>query len=101
MRYLRCKHIAGLLLCFFVVFSSAAFCIAEDNAFDKAGKAYAKKDFKTAARYFMEHLEKKPDPHAYYLLGYSLYKLKRYSEAIEYFQKAYFLDPELSPVLLK
>lgn len=85
-------------LCFFFVFSTAALYAAQDDTFEKAQKAYFNKDFKTAAKYFMEHLEKKPEPRAYYLLGYSLYKLNRHSEAIKYFDEAYILDPALSPV---
>jgi len=101
MRLSKREVIAGFVLCIFAVCSAAAFSFAEETAFDKAAGAYAKKDFNTAAKYFREYVENKPDPRAYYLLGYSLYKLKRHSEAVKYFREAFVLDPDLTPVPAK
>lgn len=83
------------------VFLMAALALAEENPYDKAIHAYQKKDFKTTVNYLKEYVEKKPDPYAYYLLGYSLYKMKRHSESVKYFQEAYILDPKISPVSIK
>ena len=41
-------------------------------------------------------MQKNPTPSAYYLLGYSLYKLGKFEEANEYFKEAYLLDPDFS-----
>jgi TolA-binding protein len=43
----------------------------------------------------------KPDPYAYYLMGYALYKMKRHSESAKYFQEAYTIDPTISPKSVK
>ena len=80
----------------FSVFFLSAFATAEENSYDKAVRAYAKKDFKTAAKYLKEYVEKKPDPNAYYLLGYSLYKIKNHTESARYFKEAYTLDPNIT-----
>lgn len=69
---------------------------AQDATYEKAVDAYLKRDFKTAAKILREYVKKKPDPYAYYLLGYSLYEQKKHAEAAEYFEQAYVLDPDIS-----
>jgi tetratricopeptide (TPR) repeat protein len=64
-------------------------------------KAYHKKDFKKAILYLQEYVGQKPDPYAYYLLGYANYKLKNHAESAKYFREAYVLDPNISPLLMK
>lgn len=75
--------------------------LALDNSYDKAVNAYVKKDFKSAVRILREYVKNNPDPQAYYLLGYALYKQKNHTESAKYFQQAYVLDPNISPVLAK
>lgn len=72
--------------------------LAQDNAYDKAVTAYMKKDFKTAVKLLREYVKKTPDPGAYYLLGYALYKQKNHAESAKYFQEAYILDPNISRI---
>jgi TolA-binding protein len=74
---------------------------AQDNSYDKAITAYMKKDFKTASKILKEYVDKKPDPHAYYLLGYALYKQKKHAESAKYFEEAYVLDPNIRPYFNK
>lgn len=84
-----------VLLLLLAAISGAA--IAKDNkAFTAGLKAYNSKNYKAAINYFKEYLNEKPDPVAYYLIGYSLYKLGKFSEADEYFKDAYLIDPEFS-----
>ena len=64
----------------------------------KGANAYAKKDYRTAVKYLREYVEKKPDAHAYYLLGYAYYKLKNHPESMRAFKEAYTLDPAVSPL---
>jgi TolA-binding protein len=78
------------------VFLMTAFAPAQENIYDKAVRAYGKKDFKTAVKYLKEYVEKKPDAYAYYLLGYALYKIKDNSASERYFKEAYTLDPNVS-----
>lgn len=69
---------------------------SDDKDFRTGLKAYNSKNYRVAIAYFKEYINKKPDPTAYYLIGYSLYKLGKFSEADEYFRDAYFIDPEFS-----
>jgi len=75
--------------------------LAEENPYDKAVRAYMKKDFRTAVKYLKEYVVQKPDPQAYYLLGYALYKQKKHAESAKYFEEAYVLDPNISPNLTR
>jgi TolA-binding protein len=79
------------------VLLTAAFAAAEENIYDKAIRAYGKRDFKTAVKYLKEYVEKRPDAYAYYLLGYALYKMKDNPGSARYFREAYTLDPNVSP----
>lgn len=69
---------------------------AENSEYSKALKYYNSKKFKEAVELLKEQVQKNPTPSAYYLLGYSLYKLGKFEEANEYFKEAYLLDPEFS-----
>jgi TolA-binding protein len=68
----------------------------EDKEYRTALKHYNSKHYKEAARIFKEYVNRKPDPSAYYLIGYSLYELGKFKEAEENFQQAYLIDPEFS-----
>ena len=83
-----------VLLLLFAAVSGAA--VSDDKEFRTGLKYYNSKNYKAAVKQFREYVETKPAPAAYYLLGYSLYKLGRFSEADEYFSEAYFIDPEFS-----
>jgi tetratricopeptide (TPR) repeat protein len=68
-----------------------------DTAYDSALQCYSSGKYKEAVKYLADYVQKKPDPAAYYLLGYSLYELRRFAEADEYFRQAYLIDPTFSP----
>ena len=89
----KLKLAAAIITLFFAAVSAAA----EVNVYDKAVRAYEKRDFRTAAKYLKEYVEKKPDASAYYLLGYALYKMKDNPASAKYFREAYTLDPNVSP----
>jgi TolA-binding protein len=72
---------------------------AQECEYDKALKAYMKNDFRSAVTCLIKYVNEKPDPDAYYLLGYASYKLKRHDEAMKYFREAYLIDPDSSPEL--
>lgn len=84
-----------VLLVLFAAVAGAAIPI-DDKDFRTGLKSYNNKNYKSAVKYFREYINKKPDPTAYYLIGYSLYKLGKFSEADEYFRDAYLIDPEYS-----
>jgi tetratricopeptide (TPR) repeat protein len=80
------------------VLSFVSVALAQDKGdFNRAMKYYSSGRFHEAAKYLREYVERRPDPKGYYLLGYSLYKLKRFGEAEEYFGQAYLIDPAFSP----
>jgi len=87
----------GLIIALLLLFASvSAAAVLDDKEFRTGLKYYNNKNYKAAAMQLKEYVDRKPDPAAYYLLGYSLYKLGRFSEADEYFSEAYFIDPEFS-----
>ena len=72
--------------------------LAKDKGdLDTALTYYNSGRFREAAQYLREYVDQRPDPKGYYLLGYALYKLKRFGEAEECFNQAYLIDPSFSP----
>ena len=74
-----------LVLTTFLI-SSIAF--ADVSTYEKAVSLYKKGDYKGAAEQLKKYVEKKPDPYAYYLLGYAYYKMKKYPDSVKYFKEA-------------
>jgi hypothetical protein len=88
----------ALIIALVVLFAavSDAAVLKEDKDFATGLKYYNSKNYNEAIKHFKEYTAKKPDPTAYYLIGYSLYKLGKFGEADEYFKEAFFIDPEFS-----
>jgi len=86
---------------FFLVLAGLIFMnsivLAEANDYKNALFLYQKGDYKTAIKDLKGYVGEKPDPYAYYLLGYASYKIKKHSEAMRYFGEAYTLDPGFTP----
>jgi hypothetical protein len=92
------KRSVFILAILFALLSAAAPQLATaDGEYDTALQLYYKGNYAEAVKYLKEYAEKKPDPSAYYLIGYGLYKLGRFGEANEYFEQAYLIDPTFSP----
>lgn len=87
-----------LIVALFVLFAVAASAATpnSDKDFRTGLKAYNSKNYKAAVKYFKEYINRKPDPTAYYLTGYALYKLGKFRESEENFRDAFFIDPEYS-----
>ncbi len=91
-----------LLLVLFIaatVFCEKKVTVAQtsEEIYALALDAYRAGDFKKASNYLEEYVKAKPDPRAYYLLGYSYYKLREFDKAEKAFNEAYLIDPELVP----
>ncbi|MBI5633078.1 MAG: tetratricopeptide repeat protein [Nitrospirae bacterium] len=88
----------ALVMVLLVLFAAAAGAAVpnEDKDFKAGLKSYNSRNYNAAVKYFKEYIHRKPDPTAYYLIGYSLYKLGKFSEADENFRDAYLIDPEYS-----
>ncbi|NOX21253.1 MAG: tetratricopeptide repeat protein [Nitrospirae bacterium] len=86
--------IIGLVIV--TLFSTGVFAQTAD-LYKKALTYYVKGDYTRASEVFKEYVSEKPDAAAYYMLGYSLYKIGRHDEARKYFKQAYLIDPGFSP----
>lgn len=84
---------AILVVCAMPGLSSAA----RNNQYDAALKAYYGGHYTKAVKDLKGYVVQRPDAAAYYLIGYGLYKLRKFEEATEYFDQAYLIDPTFSP----
>jgi hypothetical protein len=92
------KHFACTFIMFLTVLAMCNIILAETDAeYDKALKYYNSGKYKEAVELFKHYVQTKPEPSAYYRIGYALYKLRKYGEADEYFKMAYLIDPMFSP----
>jgi tetratricopeptide (TPR) repeat protein len=89
------KGIFAIIIFFSVLVSRGA--ALADSEFDAALKEYYSGHYNETVIRLKAYVEKRPDAPAYYLIGYSLYKLDRFKEADEYFKEAYLIDPGFSP----
>lgn len=70
---------------------------AENGMYDEAVGYYNGGKYEKAVELLSEYVKKSPEPKAYYLLGYSYYKLGKFAEANENFKMASLLEPTYSP----
>jgi len=68
-----------------------------DTEYVKALEQYEKGNFTEAIKYLKDFVSRRPEPSAYYLIGYALYKQKKFDEAEKYFKQAYLIEPNFSP----
>ncbi|NOZ24677.1 MAG: tetratricopeptide repeat protein [Nitrospirae bacterium] len=68
-----------------------------NGTYDRALYLYKEGKFQEAVDVLKDYLQRRPEPAAYYLMGYALYELGRYEEAMKYFDEAYLVDPEFKP----
>ena len=91
------RSIFVLVILFAVATVMAPVLAWADSEYDAALQYYYKGRYEEAVKHLKEYVDKKPDPSAYYLIGYSLYELGRFKEASQYFEEAYLIDPNFSP----
>ncbi|MCD6423352.1 MAG: tetratricopeptide repeat protein [Elusimicrobia bacterium] len=80
------KHISTILL-FFIFYG-----ISNASMLSKGNRAFKKKEFFKAEKFYRKGLEKKPDPRLYYNLGNVFYIQKKYDEAEKQYEKALTFD---------
>jgi TolA-binding protein len=91
------RNVAFIILVSFLLFLPFNLVHAvNDTEYEKALKYYNSGKYKEAVGLFSDYVKKRPDPSAYYYIGYALYKLHKYGEATEYFQQAFLIDPAFS-----
>src|SRR3972149_1498926 len=92
------KHFACALLVCFAFLMMANIILAETDAeYEKALTYYSSGKYKEAIELLKNYVQTKPEPSAYYRIGYALYKLKNFNEADGYFKMTYLIDPMFSP----
>jgi hypothetical protein len=92
------KRFAFILTFVFLCVSFVSATATMDPEYERGLQYYNSGQFEKSAEHFKHYVKKNPKPSAYYLIGYSLYKLGRHDEAHPYFEEAYFIDPEFSPL---
>lgn len=91
------KKLVFVITMFFALLLVSDTILAQaDTEYDTALKYYNSGKYKEAVEHLKDYVKKNPYPAAYYLIGYALYKLKRFDEATEYFNEAYLIDPNFS-----
>jgi hypothetical protein len=92
------KKVAFVFILFFALFVVSNSILAKINSeYAEALKYYNSGKYEEAVSLLKEYVKKKPEPVAYYRLGYALYEMEKYDEANEYFKEAYLINPEISP----
>ena len=69
---------------------------AAGESYEKALKLFKGRDYKNAVVYLDQYVRQRPDPAAYYMLGYACYKLHEFRKAREYFNAAFLIDPDFT-----
>jgi len=89
------KTIALTTLLFLLI--SFSLCHANSTV-EKAYSLYREGKTQEAIRMLEEYVRDNPDPGALYLLGYVYYEKGEMKKAKRYFEDAYLIDPDFSPV---
>jgi tetratricopeptide (TPR) repeat protein len=69
---------------------------AYDENYEKALKHFRSSEYRSSIPYLENYIVQKPDPAAYYMLGYSYYRLRNFDRSRSYFDQAYLIDPDFS-----
>ena len=87
-------HIKLFVLLLLLLLSAEAGAAGE--SYEKALRLFKCRDYKNAVVYLEQYIEQRPDPAAYYMLGYSCYELHEFRKSREYFNAAFLLDPDFT-----
>jgi tetratricopeptide (TPR) repeat protein len=85
---------AILVLALVITFSSV--CMAQDLS--KAYSLYYQGKMKEAIKIMEDYVAERPDARVLYFIGYSYYELKNWKMARKYFEEAYLIDPNFTPI---
>src|SRR4030066_706318 len=89
------KTLIKLFLLLSLLFVSAE-AGAAGESYEKALRLFKGRDYKNAVVYLEQYVAQKPDPAAYYMLGYACYELHEFHKAREYFNAAFLIDPDFT-----
>jgi len=82
-----------LLLLTILLVLTPGLLFAADEDLLKGMRYYWQGNYAVAVKHLDAYLENNPDPYAYYVKGYALYKMRRYREAVADFKDAYMVNP--------
>ena len=89
------KILIKLFVLLLLLFVSAEAGAAGER-YEKALRLFKGRDYKKAVVYLEKYSAERPDPAAYYMLGYACYKLREFHKAREYFNAAFMIDPDFT-----
>lgn len=90
------KIITLIILIFVLMISSI--CRADEDSLQKAYSLYYQGKMEEAISFMKDYVDERPDPKVLYFIGYAYYKKKNMEMARRYFEEAYLIDPDFSPV---
>jgi len=79
------------------IFISFSLCYA-NSPLQEAYLLYTQGQMQEAINILKDYVDEHPDPEALYLIGYAYYAKGDWKKARRYFQDAYLIDPDFSPV---
>ena len=85
-----------IILCSILLLSIGPLAYAYDETYEMAIKHFKGREYKRAIPYLESYVVLKPEPAAYYMLGYAHYQLRNFDRSRDYFDQAYLIDPEFS-----
>jgi tetratricopeptide (TPR) repeat protein len=87
-----------ILLVLVIVMVSSSLCMADDGDLKKAYSYYFQGRMEEAISIMDEYVREHPDARILYFIGYAYYELKDFENARRYFEDAYLIDPEFTPI---
>jgi hypothetical protein len=94
------KKVFFIIITVFLVLGLTDILFPETNTeYDSAVKFYNAGKYKEAVNLLKIYVAKRPEPSAYYRIGYALYELRQFDEANKYFEMTYLIEPTFSPQL--
>jgi tetratricopeptide (TPR) repeat protein len=85
-----------VIFCSILLFAIGSVAYAYDETYEKAMKHFKSREYKRAIPYLENYVVQKPDPAAYYMLGYAYYQLRNFDRSKDYFDQAYLINPDFS-----
>ena len=90
-----------ILLVIFMVLISFSLCMANEGSLQQAYSYYFQGKMEKAIEIMEEYVKENPDPRVLYFIGYAYYEMKDMKTARRYFDEAYLIDPEFTPIPIK
>jgi tetratricopeptide (TPR) repeat protein len=90
------KTLGSAILVLAVVLTFSSVCMAQDLS--KAYSLYYQGKMKEAIKIMEDYVTEHPDARVLYFIGYSYYELKNMKMARKYFEEAYLIDPNFTPM---